>query len=189
MKHPDQKYIEALVSNNEILVEEIYRRFSGKIKWMVIKNNGTEAEAGDIFQEALLAISHRAKTQGLILSCPFDAFIYSICKNLWLKVLNKKKSHSSVTDPEEMEIGEDSLQLAEECLIQEQRLQLLNEKLDELGGKCAELLRLNWSGKSMEEVAEDLQISYAFARKKKVGCMDKLINLIKRDPQFNTLKW
>lgn len=189
MRHPDQKYIEALVSNNEILVEEIYRKFSGKIKWMVLKNNGTEAEAGDIFQEALLSISHKAKTQALVLTCPFDAFIYTICKNLWLKVLSKKKLHSLITDEEEMEVGEDSQTLAEECLIQEQRLKLLQEKLEELGGKCAELLRLNWSGKSMEEVAQEMDMTYGYARKRKVGCMEKLIALIKQDPRFNTMKW
>jgi len=188
MRHPDQKYIEAIISNNEVLVEEIYRKFSGKIKWMVLKNNGTEAEAGDIFQEALLSICYKAKTQDLVLSCPFDAFIYTICKNLWLKVLSKKKSHPFIVD-EEMEVGEDSMQLAEECLIQQQRLKLLNEKLQELGGDCAKLLQLNWSGKSMEEVAQEMFITYGYARKRKVGCMEKLIGLIKRDPQFNTLKW
>lgn len=189
MEHSDQKYIKALVTNDEVLINEIYRKFSGKIKWMVLKNNGTEAEAGDIFQEALLSICHRTKTQALVLTCPFDAFIYTICKNLWLKELSKKKAHSVITDEEGIEVGEDSIQLAEECLMQEQRLKLLQEKLEELGGKCAELLRLNWSGKSMEEVAQEMEMTYGYARKRKVGCMEKIIGLIKQDPRFNTLKW
>ena len=189
MEHSDQKYIRALVTNDEVLVKEIYRKFSGKIKWMVLKNNGTEAAAGDLFQEALTAICQRAKTQGLILSCPFDAFIYTICRNLWLKELSKHKAHPIITDHEEMEVGEDTLHLAEECLMQEQRLKLLHEKLEDLGGDCAKLLRLNWSGKSMEEVALEMNMTYGYARKKKVGCLEKLIGLIKQDPQFKVLKW
>lgn len=189
MEHSDQKYITALVTNDEFLVKEIYRKFSGKIKWMVLKNNGTEAAAGDIFQEALISICHKAKTQDLVLSCPFDAFIYTICKNLWLKELSKKKVQSIIADENGQEIGEDSVQLAEECLMQEQRLKLLHNKLEELGGDCAKLLRLNWEGKSMGEVAQELKVTYAYARKKKVGCMEKLIGLIKRTPEFNSLKW
>ncbi|RDC61950.1 RNA polymerase sigma factor [Adhaeribacter pallidiroseus] len=189
MEHSDQKYIKALVTNDEVLVKEIYRKFSGKIKWMVLKNNGTETAAGDIFQEALLSICHKAKMYDLVLSCPFDAFIYTICKNLWLKELSKQKAHPVISDDEGLEIGEDNTKLAEECLMQEQRVNLLNEKLDELGGDCAKLLRLNWGGKSMGEVAQELKMTYAYARKKKVGCMEKLIGLIKRTPQFNSLKW
>jgi hypothetical protein len=41
----------------------------------------------------------------------------------------------------------------------------------------------------MGEVAQELKVTYAYARKKKVGCMEKLIGLIKRTPEFNSLKW
>ncbi|MDQ3292364.1 MAG: sigma-70 family RNA polymerase sigma factor [Bacteroidota bacterium] len=189
MRHSDQKYIEALLNNDRILLDEIYQKFAGKIKWMVLKNNGTETDAADIFQEALVSIYHKARKPGFELSCPFDAFIYLICKKLWLKELNKRSSQAITINDDELDIGEDGLQIAEECLIQEQRLKLLHEKLDQMGDSCKELLRLSWSGKSMEEVAQKLGVTYGYARKKKVGCMDKLIMLIKEAPQFGSLKW
>jgi hypothetical protein len=56
MSHPDQKYVEALLNNDMVLLKEVYQKFSGKIKWMVLQNNGTVDDAADIFQEALLSI-------------------------------------------------------------------------------------------------------------------------------------
>ncbi|QMU30543.1 RNA polymerase sigma factor [Adhaeribacter radiodurans] len=189
MRHSDQKYIEALVTNDRILLEEIYRKFAGKIKGMVLKNNGTETDAADIFQEALVSIYRKARDQNFELLCPFEAFLYLICKNLWLKELSKRKLLPVQFDEDGMDLGDDSVKLAEECMVQEQRMQLLHEKVAELGDSCQQLLRLSWEGKSMEEVAQILGMTYGYARKKKAGCMEKLITLVKQAPQFSFLKW
>src|SRR5690242_18656530 len=90
--HIDQKYIDALLSNDGVLLNELYQKFSGKIKSMVLQNNGTEIDAADIFQDTLLSIYHKAKTKGFILTCPLEAFLYRICKNKWMNELSKRKS-------------------------------------------------------------------------------------------------
>ncbi|MBX3239942.1 MAG: sigma-70 family RNA polymerase sigma factor [Chitinophagaceae bacterium] len=191
MLHPDQKYINALIENDPVLLEELYQKYSGKIKWMILQNNGTETDAADIFQEALLSIYNKAQTTGFQLTCPLDAFLYLICKNKWINVLNKKKTQKVTnTDTEGFNhIGEDSFKLAEDCVLQQERGNLLREKLQEMGESCKNLLRLSWSGLSMDEVAGKLNVSYAYARKKKSECMAKLINLVKSSPNFNSLKW
>jgi RNA polymerase sigma factor (sigma-70 family) len=189
MKHADQKYIDALLNNDMNLLEELYRKFSGRIKWMVLQNNGTEDDAADIFQEALLSIYHKAKTRDFVLTCPLNAFLYLICKNKWLNELSKRKfKNITLIEDDSVLFGEDSFKLAEECALKEQRLNLLSEKLAELGEGCKQLLRLSWSGKSMEEVAEILQVTYGYARKKKSECMAKLVQLVKQAPQFSSLK-
>lgn len=190
MEHPDQKYIEALLNNDLVLLDELYQKYSGKIKWMVLQNNGTEADAADIFQDALLSLYHKARTKGFVLTCPMDAFLYLICKNKWLNELSKRKSRPvTIIDAEGYNFGEDSFQLAEDCSLQEEKLNLLAEKITELGETCQELLHLSWSGKSMEEVAEKLHITYGYARKKKSECMAKLVTLVKQSARFNVLKW
>src|SRR4051812_22625784 len=89
--HPDQKYIDALLNNDAILLNELYQKFSGKIKSMVLQNNGSETDATDIFQDALLSVYYTAKTKGFLLTCPLEAFLYRICKNKWMNELNKRK--------------------------------------------------------------------------------------------------
>jgi RNA polymerase sigma factor (sigma-70 family) len=191
--HPDQKYIDALLNNDTALLDELYNRFASKIRYMVLQNNGTVTEAADLFQDALLSIYKQAKEKMLTLTCPFEAYFYQVCKNKWRKQLKSRwKQSVTIVDPQgynDVALGEDSFSTTEESKIVQTRKDLITEKLAELGGSCKELLRLSWSGKPMEEVAQILGITYGFARKKKSECMAKLIGLMKKSPQFNALKW
>jgi RNA polymerase sigma factor (sigma-70 family) len=189
--HPDQKYIDALTSNNSQLLKELYEKFHRRIVNMVVQNGGTEAEAGDIFQDALLAIYNKARSGEFILSCPLDAFLYLICRNNWLKELEKRKNRGvTFRDPGGyIPLSDDNFRLAEECLVLQARRNLLLDRLALLGDSCRKLLLLSWNGNSMGEVAEILQVTYSYARKKKSECMARLIELVKQSSQFNSLKW
>jgi RNA polymerase sigma factor (sigma-70 family) len=189
MMHPDQKYIDALIHNNIAILDELYQKFSGKIKWMVLQNNGSEADAKDVFQDALLAVYRRARAGNFILTCPFEAFFYTVCKCKWLKELIKRKQQWVTTgNNREYNVGEDSFKLAEEIEKNEARNYLFTRKLEELGESCRQLLQMNWSGSSLEEVAKALKISYGYARKKKSLCMEKLILLVKQSAMYNALR-
>lgn len=187
--HPDNKYIEAMLQNDAILLDEMYTKYSGKIKYMVMQNNGTEADAADVFQEAIVDIYKKAKA-GFTLSCPMDAFLYLVCRNRWLNQLTRKK-YNNVTFADDGGysnlVGEDSFADAEQILISQNRKNLIENKLEELGESCRQLLRYNWGGRKLEEIAELMKTSYAYIRKKKGDCMGKLIELIKSSPDYTLL--
>jgi RNA polymerase sigma factor (sigma-70 family) len=189
MHHQDHRYIDALVNNDIDILEELYRKFSGKIKWMVMHNHGSAEDAADVFQEGLLSIYRKAKTGNFTLTCPFEAFLYTVCKRRWLKELIKNK-HDTVTinENDEYMIDERSFKLVDEIELMQERHRLFSRKLDELGQNCRQLLKLSWSGISMEEVANKLNISYAYARKRKTECMAKLMMLVKHSRAYNDLK-
>jgi RNA polymerase sigma factor (sigma-70 family) len=156
---------------------------------MVLQNNGSEADASDVFQDALLAVYRRARAGNFMLTCPFEAFFYTVCKCKWLKELIKRKQQwVTIGNNEEYNMGEDSFKLAEEIEKNEARNSLFIQKLEELGESCRRLLRMSWSGCSMEEVAKALNMSYGYARKKKSLCMEKLIVLVKQSAAYNNLK-
>jgi len=187
--HPDNKYITALLQNDTVLLDELYRNYSGKIKYMVMQNNGTEADAADVFQEAIVDIYRKAKT-GFTLSCPMEAFLYLICRNRWLNNITRKK-YTNVTfaDDEGYSnlVSDDSFANAEQILISQNRKNLIENKLAELGESCRQLLQYNWGGKKLEEIAELMKTSYAYIRKKKGDCIGKLIELIKSSPDYKLL--
>jgi len=188
--HSDQKYIDALLNNDAPLLDELYDRYSGKIRRMVEQNNGSESDAADIFQDALLSLYNKSREGDFKLTCPLDAFLYFICRNKWLTELKRRKTQRvTFTDTERFNISEDGRELAEICILQKDRRNLLEEKLEELEDGCKKLLRLSWSGESMSKVAELLNITYGYARKRKSACMGKLIELVKQSAQFNSLKW
>ena len=96
-------------------------------------NHGSEADAADIFQEALLSISRKAARGNFILTCPFEAFLYSVCKRKWLKELEKRKQQGvTFYDNKEYIISDDNFKLVEEMELTEARRLLFREKLEEL---------------------------------------------------------
>ena len=188
--HGDHKYIEALKKNDSLLIEEIYRRYAGRVKQMVVKNSGTETDAADLFQEVLIELHRKATQQNFILTCPLDAFLYLVCRNRWINELHKRKGQPvTIKGDEGFNLNEEVFSNYENLVVQEKRKNLIEEKLAELGEGCRNLLSLAWSGKPLQEVAETLNFSYAYVRKKKTECMSKLISLVKEAPGFSALKW
>jgi len=186
--HADQRYIDALANNDPYILEELYKKFSGKIKGMILHNHGSETDAGDVLQDALLSIYKKAKTGNFVLTCPFECFLYSVCKRIWLKeLINRKHSTIAINENEEY-IEDGSSALMNEIKLTEERDWLLHENLNALDENSRQLLQLSWSGKPMSEVAQTLHMSYSYARKKKSHCMAKLIMLIKKSSTYNSLK-
>ncbi len=184
--HADQRYIEAIRENNSALIREIYKKFSGKVISYISKNNGDAEEAKDIIQETLITIYHQASENKLLLTCPFDAYFFLLCKRKWLNKLKRKKG---VTINEEiLSIEDSSLQAVLETETLEFKNNLFELKFKELGEKCQELLRLSFKLSSMEEVATKLAVSYAYVRKKKSLCLGTLTELIQQSPEYKTLK-
>jgi len=186
--HPDQKYVDALLNNDNKGIAEIYSRFAPKVIGYVKKNSGDDARAQDIVQEGILTIYDQAKTKGLQLTCPFDAYFFLICKRKWLNVL-KKSSPERVTINEEITSIDAQIQFqADETSMFDAQSTLFNEMLASMGEKCRELIKLTFTIKSMEMVAEKLGVTYAYARKKKSLCVGKLTEMVRGSRQYQTLK-
>ncbi|MFT5751964.1 MAG: RNA polymerase sigma factor (sigma-70 family) [Flavobacteriales bacterium] len=186
--HPDQKYVDALLNNNHKGIAEIYTLFAPKVIGYVKKNSGDDARAQDIVQEGILTIYDQAKTKGLQLTCPFDAYFFLICKRKWLNVL-KKSSPEGVTINEEITSIDAQIQFqADETSMFDAQSTLFNEMLASMGEKCRELIKLTFTIKSMEMVAEKLGVSYAYARKKKSLCVGKLTEMVRGSRQYQILK-
>ncbi|GAB3927484.1 RNA polymerase sigma factor [Mucilaginibacter myungsuensis] len=87
--HPDQRYVTALLNNDTALIGEVYKSCARQVRSYICFNNGTEDDAADIFQEALIDIYNQAKYKGLELTCPFNAFLFLVCKRKWFNELKK----------------------------------------------------------------------------------------------------
>lgn len=186
--HKDQKYIEALVLNDSKLLSEIYQKFAPKIIKYVTNNSGDTAAAQDIIQDTLITIFHQAKEKNLVLTVPFDAYFYLLCKRRWLNILKKRAQKEVTKSNESLSISDDAYVLAAETELYETRSALFQSKLAKLGKACRELLEKAFVIKSMEKVAEVLGISYAYARKKKSQCIGKLTQMVQASAAYQQLK-
>ncbi len=184
--HADQRFVTALLQNEAVVVREIYERFSPKVNHYILQNNGTEADAADIFQEALIDIYRQAKEKALQLTCPFEPFLLLICKRKWLNELKKRKLKKVTKEPEQLSTpGEDVFALADQMQAEDDKTRLFIHLFERLGEKCREIIRWCLSGKPQEEIAAALGVSYGYLRKKKSECMSTLIQNIKANQSTN----
>src|SRR3954454_7221913 len=90
MFHLNEKYIIALVKNDRTLLNELYEKFRPIIRCMVLQHNGSESDADDILQDALVALYSKARAGKLVVK-EFDCFFYGVCKHKLLDKLNSEK--------------------------------------------------------------------------------------------------
>lgn len=110
-----------------------------------------------------------------------------MCKRKWLNEL-KKNSNKEVTINEEvLSKDDDAFTLASETTVFGEQQELFNTMFQKLGDACKELLKATFKIKSMEEVAKSLNITYAYARKKKSLCIGKLTKLVQESPKFKQI--
>jgi len=167
----DQEILDRIKKGDESALDFLYKKNYKMMVNMIIKNNGTEEEAKDVYQEALLAFWQKAASGRLEMTSKISTYIYSICQNLWRKELDRKsrlrheEKDGSVTD------GHD----------EQERVKIINQCINELGETCKKILfYFYYDDYSMEEIAEKLGFANAdTAKTKKYKCKKELDKLIK----------
>lgn len=187
--HLDQMYIDGLVQNNSNIIQSIYKKFVPKVKNYIRTNSGDDDQAQDIIQEVLITIYNQAKTNGLQLTCPFDAYFFLLCKRRWLNELKKSSNKEVTLQDDTVSIDEPIQEMAFQTEIFDEKQSLFDEMFQKLGEKCQEILKLSFVTKTMEEVAEKLNVTYGYVRKKKSLCTGQLTEMIQQSPRFRSINY
>ena len=186
-QHPDQLYIDGLVQNNSAVIQSIYKKFVPKVKNYIRTNSGDDDEAQDVIQEVLITIFNQAKTNGLQLTCPFDANFFLLCKRRWLNELKKSSNKEVTLKDDNVSIDESVQEMTFQTEVFDEKQSLFDEMFQKLGEKCREVLQLSFVTKTMEEVAEKLNVTYGYVRKKKSLCTGQLTEMIQQSPRFRSI--
>ena len=187
--HPDQIYIDGLVQNNSSVIQSIYKKFVPKVKNYIRTNSGSDDEAQDIIQEVLIALYNQAKIKGLELTCPFDAYFFLLCKRRWLNELKKSSNKEVTLMDENVSIDESVQEMTFQTEAFDEKQSLFDEMFQKLGEKCQEVLKLSFVTKTMEEVAEKLNVTYGYVRKKKSLCTGQLTEMIQQSNRYKSLNY
>lgn len=169
----DKEVLGRIKEGDERALDFLYKKYYRMMVNMVIRNNGSEEEAKDIYQEALIVFWQKAASGKLVMTSKISTYLYSICQNLWRKELERKsrlvKSEGNEGDPEYMTHEQD------------ERIRIIHECINSMGTTCKKLLSYHYFDRlSMNEIAT--RLGYAntdTAKTKKYKCKQKLYNLVK----------
>jgi RNA polymerase sigma factor (sigma-70 family) len=186
--HEDQLYIDGLINNNSLIIQSIYKKFVPKVVYYIKTNSGDEDQAQDIIQEVLITIYNQAKTKDLKLSCPFDAYFFLLCKRRWLNEIKKATTKEVTISDDNVYKDESTVEMVNQTEMFEEKQSLFDEMFQKLGEKCQEVLKLSFVTKTMEEVAQKLNVTYGYVRKKKSLCTGQLTEMIQQSSKYKSLK-
>ncbi|MCK9302444.1 MAG: RNA polymerase sigma factor [Bacteroidales bacterium] len=155
----------------------------------VIFNNGVDMDAEDVFQDALLILETKIKN-GFAFYCSVGTIVYNVGKKLWIdKLRQQAKSGIKVRDiilDNLLNEAEVEYRLAE---LQNQRERLLNKHFDRQSQSCINILKLYMKGVKSDDIAKKLGYSGGgdYVRKRMHQCKQKLLALMKQDPEYGDL--
>ncbi len=184
--HSHQQYVEGIKRRDNQIIHKIYQEFFPSIEIYVKKNRGNSDDAYDVFQEGMQVLYHKASTTTFEIKSGLNNWLFIVCRNIWLKKLNKK-GKMPVTSDEEIDLtSEDSI---EDTILRNERKQLYLKKFQLLSEMCQKILTLFFDKVKMAAIADQLGYKNAnVVKKKKAECQKKLIQLIQADPLFKELK-
>lgn len=179
-------YLNALLRGDSDQINDIYQENFPKIRAFICKNNGHEADAEDIFQKALVQLVVRYRKEKFVITSSFEAYLFTACKNLWRRELNKRKNQ--VTIDEFIEPMNEAQDLAM-ATLEQKRWELFKEVLESISENCKKVLTLFFAKVTYKNIVDEMQYnSETVARQRVFKCKAKLTELIQKDQRYNSLK-
>lgn len=173
----DLGLLSALAEQDTKAIQIIYAEYLPMVVKMVQQNQGSEEDAKDLFQDAVMVLYDKAKDSSFVLECKVKTYLYAVSRRLWLKQLQAtRRKHR-----EETLNGDwvDSAQLSDDILEfeeQERQFKTMNEALVKLGEPCKSLLESFYLKKmSMIEITEKFGYTNPDnAKTQKYKCLNRL---------------
>jgi RNA polymerase sigma factor (sigma-70 family) len=150
---------------------------------MILNNNGTQEDAKDIFQEAMIVAFRNVREDNHFkLKSSFQTYIYSVAKLLWLKHLRiSRKNMKNFNENHEYIDFEEP----EPFTPVDLRYALYQKTFFELPEDCQKILKLFLDGVTQKKIANLLGYkSENYISKRKHFCKEYLIKKIKENPDY-----
>jgi len=182
--YSDEAILEGLRLRSDYIINFIYKEYFPIIRFLVVENGGLGEDAEDIFQDGIIIIYNKISLNQLTLTSSFKTYMYSVCRNLWLQKLNKRKAiFDKLTDVEEfIDLPKDILQ---EASFEETEMhRIIQIHFLALPEDCQKVLRLFIKNIPLREIAGIMGFKTEnYAKTRKYLCKQDLKKRIADDPR------
>ncbi|MEO0733374.1 MAG: sigma-70 family RNA polymerase sigma factor [Bacteroidota bacterium] len=177
----DQETVAAIQAGGaarEEALRQVYLAHRSTIGRMVRRAGGTEADAADVMQEALLALLDNIRSGAFRGESKVGTYLYSIARFHWLNQRKKQQRRQQ----------RETENAPPEPPRQDHRAEM-NQLFAHLGEDCRQvLLDSIYYGTKMRRIAEKMGYeNEQVARNKKYSCLKKLKQMIRQHPHL--LNW
>jgi len=173
----EQLLLKGLAHHDSKAIELIYKDNFNMVLAFILNNSGSYDEAKDIFQEAMITLYEKAKSDSFELTCQIKTYVYSVCRRLWLKRLQQlSKTNAGNENYEQTVSVEEDLELHER---RNAEFNMMERALNSLGEPCKSLLEAYYlKKKGMNEIAVMFGYTNADnAKNQKYKCLMRLKKL------------
>lgn len=177
-RHSDKNLIEGIRQGNDETLNYLYNNYFDLILNYVLKNSGSEDDAYDIFQDAMVILFKKVSENHIELTTDLKGYIFVIARNLWNVQLRRvrRKSGTEVDFADEDDLSE---------LLDTPIEQIVQRSFLKLDPECRKVLELHMEGRNYEHIARVMKYkSEGYARRKKYLSKEALIKIVKEDPDY-----
>lgn len=162
-------------------LRQLYFDNRAVIRAFVRENNGTEEEAKDVVQDAVIAFYENVKMGKFRGESAISTYLFSIARFMWLNRLKRKQLENNTLERTIHENAEPSLP---QRITDRETRQHLADLFGRLQSGCQEVLMdALYHDFSMKEIAARMGYeNEQVARNKKHGCMKKLKEMLAANP-------
>jgi RNA polymerase sigma factor (sigma-70 family) len=179
----DELIVSEIRKKNEVALRELYKTNYPMIVNLICTNNGTEQEAKDVYQEAVIAFYERLQQEDFTLTCRIKTYLYAVCRRLWLKRLAEKKRYNgNIPEAESFPGIEEEIESIEE---KEERYSKMSIALQGLGEPCRGIIEDFY----IHDLSmEDIRVKYGYtnadnAKNQKYKCLQRLKKIFFEDKE------
>lgn len=182
--YSNEMLVQGLLQSKKNCIEFIYREYFPMVRSAIGIQNGSLADAEDVFHDGLLIIYGRLRTEGFTLNSSFKTYFFAVCRNLWRRRLERKyrlmyKAENMVSEPFCDDSCVDSYEEKEA-----EKYRLYMKHMEEMPEFCRHLLKLYIEKVPLREIAEIMNYKDAeYVKARKYYCKNLLRKKILSDPE------
>jgi RNA polymerase sigma factor (sigma-70 family) len=164
--------------------EYIDHEYRESLRLHILTNSGSSQDADDIYQDTIIRIIEMADKYDFKLTCDLSTLLYTICDKKWKLVLNKKSiAKNYLIRKNDSDDDKDNTELVD-CQLYNS---IFWESFNSLQDDCKRLLKACLKEIPIKEIADILNYTYKYVRRKKCLCHDFFAEQIINHPVYKEI--
>jgi RNA polymerase sigma factor (sigma-70 family) len=175
----DEQIIKSIRQGDDSVLSYLYEKNVRMIMKYIIQNNGNEADARVILQDALVIFWEKSRKEDFVLKSKISTYLYAVAKKKWLQELTYRKKHTTL---EQISNNPSNSTQADDALEEDELSGIVKKCMKQLSALCQQILTaFYYDENSMQEISKSLGLANEdVAKSKKYQCKKELERLVKK---------